>query len=128
MADWCNMCGNCETFCPSSDAPYTNKPHLYLNKHDFLCEKDGFYFHQNDKTYSLLGFYHEKLYELAFTENSLLFKGEAFSITLSKENLRIENYHCNPDTNAEFNLQFAAEMKIIAEGAMDFLSLSTINQ
>jgi putative selenate reductase len=41
IADWCNQCGNCNTFCPSSGAPYQEKPHLYLNKNTFDNQKDG---------------------------------------------------------------------------------------
>jgi putative selenate reductase len=27
IEDWCNECGNCETFCPDNGAPYRVKPH-----------------------------------------------------------------------------------------------------
>ena len=43
IADWCNECGNCTTFCPTSGIPYKDKPHLYLNKKVFDDEKDGYF-------------------------------------------------------------------------------------
>ena len=44
LADWCNQCGNCETFCPTLDAPYKVKPHLYLNKQAFDADTEGYWF------------------------------------------------------------------------------------
>jgi len=43
VADFCNACGNCATFCPTAGAPYKDKPHFYLRHEDFLLAADGFY-------------------------------------------------------------------------------------
>jgi putative selenate reductase len=40
LTDFCNECGNCATFCPTSGAPYRDKPRLYLDRADFEAE-DG---------------------------------------------------------------------------------------
>jgi putative selenate reductase len=32
LADFCNECGNCTTFCPTAGAPYRDKPRVYLDK------------------------------------------------------------------------------------------------
>jgi putative selenate reductase len=31
IADFCNDCGNCDTFCPAAGAPYKDKPRLWLD-------------------------------------------------------------------------------------------------
>jgi putative selenate reductase len=41
LADLCNECGNCTTFCPTSGAPYRDKPRLYLNRDDFEAQQDN---------------------------------------------------------------------------------------
>jgi putative selenate reductase len=41
LADLCNECGNCTTFCPTSGAPYRDKPRLYLNREDFQAQNDN---------------------------------------------------------------------------------------
>jgi putative selenate reductase len=41
LADLCNECGNCTTFCPTSGAPYRDKPRLYLNREDFEAQHDN---------------------------------------------------------------------------------------
>jgi len=41
LADLCNECGNCTTFCPTSGAPYRDKPRLYVNREDFEAQADN---------------------------------------------------------------------------------------
>ncbi len=41
LADLCNECGNCTTFCPTSGAPYRDKPRLYLDRADFEDQHDN---------------------------------------------------------------------------------------
>ncbi len=41
LADLCNECGNCTTFCPTSGAPWRDKPRLYLNRADFEEQEDN---------------------------------------------------------------------------------------
>ncbi len=41
LTDFCNECGNCTTFCPTSGEPYRDKPRLYLNRDDFEAESDN---------------------------------------------------------------------------------------
>ena len=50
LADLCNECGNCTTFCPTSGAPYRDKPRLYIDRHDFDAQRDNAFmiFHDGD--------------------------------------------------------------------------------
>ena len=43
IADLCNECGNCTTFCPTAGRPYRDKPRLYLNREDFEEQADNAY-------------------------------------------------------------------------------------
>jgi putative selenate reductase len=31
VGDFCNECGNCDSFCPTSGAPYREKPHFWID-------------------------------------------------------------------------------------------------
>ena len=44
LGDFCNECGNCTTFCPTSGAPYQVKPKFYLTPESFENEKNGYLF------------------------------------------------------------------------------------
>jgi putative selenate reductase len=41
LTDFCNECGNCVTACPTSGAPYRDKPRLYLDRTDFLAQESN---------------------------------------------------------------------------------------
>jgi putative selenate reductase len=42
LGDFCNECGNCTTFCPTSGEPYRVKPKFYLNLKSFEEEQYGY--------------------------------------------------------------------------------------
>lgn len=44
LADFCNECGNCSAFCPTSGAPYQDKFRVHLSRESFDGNSDGFYF------------------------------------------------------------------------------------
>jgi len=35
IADFCNECGNCDTFCPTAGAPYKDKPRFWIDREGF---------------------------------------------------------------------------------------------
>jgi putative selenate reductase len=41
FADFCNECGNCATFCPTSGEPYRRKPRFYLDEGEFLAQAEN---------------------------------------------------------------------------------------
>jgi putative selenate reductase len=123
LADWCNQCGNCDTFCPSSGAPYKEKPHLYLNRESFETEKDGFYYERDSASPCLLGFQNKKQYKLTPGSDFLYFEGEDFSVSLNKENMQIEDANISGRNSYEMDMKLAAEMKIILEGAQSFYAV-----
>ncbi|MBU2513806.1 putative selenate reductase subunit YgfK [bacterium] len=47
IEDFCNECGNCTSFCPTSGAPYKIKPKLCLSEKSFLNTKNGLFINGN---------------------------------------------------------------------------------
>ncbi len=43
IADFCNECGNCTAFCPSSEAPYTKKAAICLCSESYDLEERGYF-------------------------------------------------------------------------------------
>jgi len=41
LADLCNECGNCTTFCPTAGRPYRDKPRLFLDRKEFEAQDDN---------------------------------------------------------------------------------------
>ncbi|MDR1920215.1 MAG: FAD-dependent oxidoreductase, partial [Candidatus Adiutrix sp.] len=44
LADFCNECGNCAAFCPTSGSPYQDKFRVHLSPESFAAGADGFHF------------------------------------------------------------------------------------
>lgn len=47
IADFCNECGNCTTFCPTKGSPYKDKPKFYLTHASFNNCSEGYYLQSN---------------------------------------------------------------------------------
>jgi putative selenate reductase len=42
IADFCNECGNCRTFCPTLGAPYQDKPKIHISDESWNAAQEGF--------------------------------------------------------------------------------------
>lgn len=120
IADWCNQCGNCNTFCPSSGAPYHEKPHLYLTFEEFEKEKDGCYLNAEAGLTELHFYKAQNKYSLIYQEESLQFETQNYRLTLDK-NIQPIEIEIKEKTNFEIDLSIAAQMSLLLEGAKDFL-------
>ena len=49
IGDYCNECGNCATFCPTSGAPYQNKAKFHLTPESFDSARFGYRFSGADR-------------------------------------------------------------------------------
>ncbi len=115
IVDWCNQCGNCDTFCPSSGAPYKEKPHLFLDKNYWEQNTEGYYFDKSENTLYLKQ--EEQIYQLSENENFYLFKGESFEINIKKYDFVPEKFSLEQN---EISTYIAAEMSVILKGVKSF--------
>jgi len=120
IADWCNKCGNCETFCPTSGSPYKEKPHLYLNRQAFEKDDNCYFFDEQKQTliFKENGQFHQLIentseFNYLLNESKIIIDKEGFNIkTISNHN------------NEIISLKIAAEMSIVFEGVKSLLGLS----
>jgi len=120
IADWCNECGNCTTFCPTSGAPYKDKPHLYLNKKSFDDEKDGYYLNRSsghDIIYSKKGGHYSTL---ARFNDHFLYQSNDIVAKLDLGSFEVKDLSSHKKDKFEIDLQEAVEMDIIMQGAKSF--------
>jgi putative selenate reductase len=116
IAEWCNECGNCSTFCPTLGAPYKDKPHLFLSKKSFDCSDEGFhydplkerlFFKQKTRTYSLVK-----------SGNNYIFENNNYSAVLEAATFKIISSELMDDHT--IYLDKATEMSLILAGAKEF--------
>ena len=83
IGDFCNECGNCDTFCPTSGAPYKVKPKFTLSEASFNSE---------EKSYLLKG------NELLYKENNSI-----CSVSVSGEQINYSDENFNAYFDNKFN-------------------------
>ncbi len=118
LADWCNECGNCATFCPTAGKPYLDKPHLYLKRNSFEDNGDGYFF--NKKENVLESNKSGKLVFLTEKPDSYHFSSPEVEVSLNKSNFQISALHLKENSNFEFLLDEAVEMMVIFDGVKSF--------
>lgn len=109
IADWCNECGNCTTFCPTSGNPYLDKPKIHMSKQSFEQSPHGF-FSENNTTYYKEA---DNIYEFSEKGDAYLFKTKNAILELDKAGFSVKSYKKLTDFE-EQKLQKAVEMKIIS--------------
>jgi putative selenate reductase len=109
IADWCNQCGNCDTFCPTSGAPYKVKPHVYLDEASYEKDIEGYYFDREKNT--LLS--KEDSIEYVLQDDGIKwnYTSGSFTASIHKEDFRIIDYPKN--LKGDYNLRKAALMSLI---------------
>jgi len=115
IGDFCNECGDCSTFCPTSGNPYLDKPKFYLTEMSYNAENDNAWRH------SFVDGKHEVKVKYADTEgelklmldgDNLLYKDNIVNIVFDK-NLNITSFKGKKDGSV--NMSRIANMAIILE-------------
>lgn len=105
IADFCNECGNCDTFCPTSGAPYKIKPRFSLSRDSFYKE-DNIYFIEGDEiNYKL----NNKISVLKNVDGKLIFKNDDLEVVLKKDFSIISIQRKNKQL-LNFDMQIIAKM------------------
>jgi putative selenate reductase len=70
LADWCNECGNCDTFCPEYGGPFIQKPSFFLNREMWLDnpKRDGFYVTKRNGVAEIVGRMEGQTHSLSLDE------------------------------------------------------------
>ncbi|HTS18255.1 MAG TPA: glutamate synthase [Verrucomicrobiae bacterium] len=86
FADWCNECGNCDTFCPEYGGPFIQKPSFFTDHATWLDNpnRDGFYVTKGDRLARIVGRINGKVFSLALDEqaNRARYNDGALEVTL----------------------------------------------
>lgn len=96
IADACNECGNCATFCPSAGAPYRDKPRIHLSRESFDNAPDGYRFASPARLEGKRG---GKAFSLAAEKNGFVFESDALIAHLDGGTLCATKVTLNGDVN-----------------------------
>jgi len=115
IGDFCNECGNCDTFCPTAGAPYKTKPHIFLTEESFAQESDG-YFIDNDHIYSK----NDDFIEIMKIESDhLLYSNNYLSAIIDKSSIVIQTVHSKVDYDYLWSSKNAIQMAYLLMNLKD---------
>jgi putative selenate reductase len=106
IGDFCNECGNCTTFCPTSGDPYKIKPRFHLTKESFDIDESGYLLDNKTITYKDKN----EISSLSETEDNLVFENNVLVAKFDIINLSIIEINFKDDSVKNADLRKAAEM------------------
>ncbi|HIP40158.1 MAG TPA: putative selenate reductase subunit YgfK [Desulfocapsa sulfexigens] len=85
IADFCNECGNCQTFCPTSGAPYMDKSRVHLSAASLEAHGEGFFMADSSTMRIMHG---GKSANLTKNDDTFLFEDDEVKLSLAKDSLQ----------------------------------------
>ena len=106
VADFCNECGNCVTFCPTSGSPFQTKPRFYLTEDSFNKEEYGYYIFQNQIKYKNKS----GIEYLTFKNNFMTYESDNVIVKFKIDNFDLVEVKFKTDGIDKLNLERVTEM------------------
>ena len=116
IADFCNECGNCTTFCPTSGAPYREKPRVCLNKDSFdRATHDAYYLQRREEGTDVLARITDIEHALEIRAYGVVYRGQGVFVVFDsalafREATAVEDL----DDGTEVDLTVVAKMFVVA--------------
>ena len=109
IADFCNECGNCATFCPTNGAPYKDKFRVHLNREGLLEAGEGYHFPAPD---TLEAMHNGNACVLTDADDMYVFEDDTVRVEFAKDSYKARKAEFKNGTS-QIDLQQAAEMKVL---------------
>ncbi len=124
IADFCNECGNCATFCPTSGAPYRDKAKFHLTADSFAASRFGYHFSAADNLDYKNEHHSARLQIIA---DGYRYEDPAVKAKLGKDYL-LQTIDFKSDTLKAVNLRTAVEMAFLSQAVRQVLPLTIKNR
>lgn len=108
IADLCNECGNCTSFCPTTGRPFVDKPNIALCEKSFNSLERGYWNKKSHILYKQNGC----IYRFDVNNDKYVFSSKDFSIQLDK-NFAIQDVELKQKWIGEISLHLAMNMYVI---------------
>ncbi|MCK4663364.1 MAG: putative selenate reductase subunit YgfK [Bacteroidales bacterium] len=119
ITDFCNECGNCNTFCPTKGAPYKDKPKFYLTTESFNKTDTGYFISKlKDKT-NLIFKTNKDFKVLSLINNEYIYDTDFVNARFNQKDFKLIDVKFKTPCTKEAYFKIAAEMSILLAGAMD---------
>ena len=120
IGDYCNECGNCATFCPTSGSPYLDKAKFHVTAASFEAATLGYYFRSDN----LLEFKQDgRSARLEITADGYIYENEVVRATLD-QNYAAQKVAFKGNGTETVSLRHAAEMAVLYEAVRGLAPLN----
>jgi putative selenate reductase len=123
IADFCNECGNCNTFCPTAGAPWKDKPKFHITTESFNNADEGYFLSVLNNRNNLICKQGGNFTILTELPDNYLFETDFVTATFSKTTFRIKNVRFRTPCVKEAHFRKAAEMMILLKGVCSLLQV-----
>ncbi len=121
IANFCNECGNCDTFCPTSGAPYREKPKFWLTTASFNEAEEGYFLSVLRDRKNLIHKRKGSFATLTEISDKYIYETDFVSATFSRETFRLTEVKFLTPCIKEAHFLKAAEMAVLLQGAVSVL-------
>ncbi len=122
IANFCNECGNCTTFCPTAGVPFRDKPGFYLTTASFNAAEEGYFLSLLKDRKNLIYKHKESFSTLTEMPGVYLYETDFVRATLDRETFRLKEAQFLTPCVREARFVRAAEMAVLIEGAESILN------
>lgn len=114
IGEFCNECGNCNTFCPTAGAPYLDKPKVYLTKEAYADATNAFYLYSENDKRIILHKSEKGESSLTRTSNTFVFENAQVQAEFN-ENFELTNVLFKDYDLYTFSFDEAVQMRALLE-------------
>ena len=122
LSDFCNECGNCVTFCPTSGRPYKDKPRLYLSRPEFDAQRDNaFMMFQRGDAWGMRGRFGGALHEIVLN-GALTYTSPQLSASIDPSDFSLQSAGLVGGSEGDMHsLEPCAQMYVLLKSLRDSL-------
>ncbi len=116
LADWCNECGNCQTFCPTRGAPYRDKPRLCFGDESFADEERAYRLRRTADGWNMEYKEPGGMHTLTLAGDRLAYASPGILAQLDASDLSVRRLQAGPEARhgARADLHTCATMFVLA--------------
>ncbi len=109
IGDFCNECGNCTTFCPTSGEPYRLKPKFYLTEKSYNEEENAFMLDGHSLRARINGHEHR----IEEKDDGLHYQHGSMLARMKKDSFEVFAVEPKGDKPREYSFETALKMAIL---------------
>lgn len=113
IADFCNECGNCTTFCPTAGSPFKDKPKFHLTIKSFNGSDDGYFLSKFSNKLVLIFKQKNQIKTLTLQDNVYIFETDQLIARFNKNDFRLIEVSFIDQSTVQAQFTDAAEMSIL---------------